>query len=290
MRKYYISALKIEMDLPEELIHPNLKPFEKEFEQADVVITLCSKKCDNCSFFNAEGSEKIVAEDDTVYYTPSFLNIKFANAVFLLGICISEENGHYIIKCCINSTSSISEYDREEFFDRIKGAVFCVLQKTGHYVLHSASVIINGKVYAFSAFSGTGKTTHIKKLQKAMMCPVFNGDLLAFAEEDGEVKAFALPWCGESKEFTYKNLPLGGIIFLNRGEINEIKSLSGFQAEILLMQRLYAINFTEEALKDLSCNLDKLSTKIKFATLRCLPNDEAGIVSGKYIVKEMAEK
>lgn len=286
MRKYIIADCKIAVDLPDELIHPNLRDFSGKFEKADVVITMCRNSCDSCSFFYGRDFSEFDADDDRVIISDNKILTEFKDGNFLNSVCLSESGGVYYIKCNFKHREKYKTEDTEELFDRMKGAIFCAMQKKHRFILHSASVIIKGKVYAFSALSGTGKTTHIKLLQKKFGCPVFNGDLMAFGINEGVITAYALPWCGESGEYTAADMPLGGIIFLNRGSENSACAVSGFSAEILLMQRLYAMNLTDESLSDITSGLDEMAAKINFANLKCLPNENAAVVSYRYITEK----
>ncbi len=92
-------------------------------------------------------------------------------------------------------------------------------------LLHSSCVCVDGMAYAFSADSGTGKSTHtglwLKKFgDRAYM---INDDKPAIRVIDGKVYACGTPWSGKYDYSTPAIVPLVGICFLERSENNWIK-------------------------------------------------------------------
>lgn len=96
------------------------------------------------------------------------------------------------------------------------------------FIFHSAVIELDGKAYAFAAKSGTGKSTHIRHWRSAFghrVSPV-NGDKPIFRYMDGVLHACGTPWAG--KEGWQRNVcvPLSGICFLERGEVDRIAPIS----------------------------------------------------------------
>ena len=64
-------------------------------------------------------------------------------------------------------------------------------------LMHGAVVASGGAAYMFTAESGTGKTTHIKKwLDNAENSYVINGDKPLIHISENQVTAYGSPWCG----------------------------------------------------------------------------------------------
>lgn len=92
-------------------------------------------------------------------------------------------------------------------------------------LLHSSCICVDGVAYAFSADSGTGKSTHTKLWldyfgDRAYM---INDDKPAIRIIDGKVYACGTPWSGKYDYSTPCIVELGGICFLERSENNWIK-------------------------------------------------------------------
>lgn len=92
------------------------------------------------------------------------------------------------------------------------------------FLLHAAVIEVDGKSYAFTARSGTGKSTHIRLWQKRFgkRCRIINGDKPIIKKIGNEFFACGTPWCGKEGLQTNAISPLAGLCFLERGEKNSI--------------------------------------------------------------------
>ena len=100
------------------------------------------------------------------------------------------------------------------------------------YLFHSALIEYEGRGYAFSAKSGTGKSTHIALWQKAFgdEVRIINGDKPILRYIDGEFVGYGTPWCGKEGFGANASVPLKAICFLERGEINSVERISAQDA------------------------------------------------------------
>ena len=99
------------------------------------------------------------------------------------------------------------------------------LIKFNGILLHSSCVVVDGVAYAFSADSGTGKSTHTQLWLKHFgdRAYILNDDKPAIREIDGKIYACGTPWSGKYDYSVPKVVPLAGICFLERSEDNWIK-------------------------------------------------------------------
>ena len=90
----------------------------------------------------------------------------------------------------------------------------------GRFLMHAAVLEYDGRAYAFTASSGTGKSTHLLLWHRTLGNAVqaVNGDKPLLYASDAEVMACGTPWSG--KEGWQRNVcvPLGGLCFISRGE------------------------------------------------------------------------
>ncbi len=95
------------------------------------------------------------------------------------------------------------------------------------FLMHGASVAVNNRAFLFSAKSGTGKTTHIRKwLENIDDSFVVNGDKTVILLKDNEVFACGTPWCGKERLGRNALIPLKSIIMMERSDRNHVEQVS----------------------------------------------------------------
>lgn len=157
----------------------------------------------------------------------------------------------------------------------IRDVFFTFGQSVGLLPVHSSSIIYNNHAYLFSASSGTGKTTHTNMWVERYGVEILDGDVSILSCEDGQCYAYGLPWCGTSKQYQNKRVPLGGIIFLAQAKENSVERLSTYNAILSITSRSFAPTWTKE-LTDKSLDLAQhIAENTPCYRLRCLPNQEA---------------
>ena len=150
----------------------------------------------------------------------------------------------------------------------------------GVFLMHASVLEVNGYAYAFSAPSGTGKSTHtVLWLKNIPGARVLNGDKpLLRVEEDGGVTAFGTPWNGKENWGENISAPLRAVCFLERAEENRIRRIAEDEAILRLAQQLYLRG-------DRSCvNLqlvlmDQFVRGVPFYLLGCNISNEAAMLS-----------
>ena len=137
------------------------------------------------------------------------------------------------------------------------------------FLMHGAVVAVDFKTsFMFTAKSGTGKTTHIRKwLENAPGAFVVNGDkpLIKIAGE--EAIAYGTPWCGKEHLNTNIGVPLRAIVLMERSEDNAIEEITFSQAFPTLLQQTYRPADADKMRKTLSL-LSALNGKMKFYRFR----------------------
>ncbi len=136
--------------------------------------------------------------------------------------------------------------------------------------------------YAFTADSGTGKTTHIRLWQKAFgdRIRIINGDKPILRRRDGRWYAYGTPWCGKEGWNINTSVPLDAICFLRRGERNTIRPypaaevVTALFSQIVLPDDPAALTATLEL-------LDGLVREVPFYELHCTISEEAAHVAKK---------
>ncbi len=142
-------------------------------------------------------------------------------------------------------------------------------------VLHSSSIVLNGSAIAFSAQSGTGKSTHTSIWQEVYPDTVIaNDDTPVIKFQDGVPYLFGSPFAGTSGVNQNVSAPLKAVVFLHRGTENKIEKLSGARAVSYFVNEIrkplvpdyldLCMDFTDKILK---------STPVYLLT--CTPDERA---------------
>ncbi|MBQ7315508.1 MAG: hypothetical protein IJW90_00205 [Clostridia bacterium] len=148
-------------------------------------------------------------------------------------------------------------------------------------MLMHAAVISDGKyAYAFTAPSGTGKSTHIRLWRQAFGEDIFviNGDKPILRLMDGVWWVYGTPWCGKEGWQTNIGMPLTAICLLSRGEENRITDLSPTDAVLGLMHQILLSNSPDMARAQMQL-LNSLVTKVPLYALSCTVSEEAAHVA-----------
>ncbi len=155
------------------------------------------------------------------------------------------------------------------------------------FVFHAAILKIDGRAYAFTAPSGTGKTTHILQYLERFgdRVTVLNGDKPILRRTDGEFYAYGTPWNGKERLGANTSAPLCGICFLERGEQNEIDELDGQSALPRMMRQIYLPQDARNRLRMLEL-LDALLARTPLYLMHCDPTPNAAEVSFRKMCRE----
>lgn len=148
------------------------------------------------------------------------------------------------------------------------------------YLFHSAVIEYKGEGYAFSAKSGTGKSTHIS-LWRRHFGPdvhIVNGDKPILRFIDGELYAYGTPWCGKEGWQNNSKVKLKALCFVERAKENSIKRIDASDA---IMRIFHQILMPEdlETVDSLAPLLDMTLRKIPCYLLCCNMEKEAAQVA-----------
>ena len=148
------------------------------------------------------------------------------------------------------------------------------------FQFHSSAVVVNNRVYLFSANSGTGKSTHTELWLKLFgdKAYILNDDKPALRLEDGMWYAYGTPWSGKNDISVNKRVPVAGIAMLERSENNEIYRFDGPEAIRQILAQCNRPKAPEYRIKLMEL-LDKLMTTVPIWKLKCNMDPSAAIMS-----------
>ncbi len=147
-------------------------------------------------------------------------------------------------------------------------------------ILHSSCIVVDDMAYAFSADSGTGKSTHTQLWLKHLgdRAYMLNDDKPAIRLIDGKVYACGTPWSGKYDYSTPRIVELAGICFLERSETNRIKKADTSKAVYSIFSQTIR-NLNAEKMDKLFDVLEEIFAKVPLYELGCDISEEAFLTS-----------
>lgn len=142
-------------------------------------------------------------------------------------------------------------------------------------VLHAASIEVGGKVIAFSAPSGTGKSTQARLWEKFRGVHQLNGDKVAVGLSNGIAHAFGFPFAGTSGICHDYDLPLRAIVFLRQSPENSITCLRGASALKEFMNNAFGHESIPSYLSQMIICASEILASTPVYLLSCTPDERA---------------
>lgn len=157
-------------------------------------------------------------------------------------------------------------------------------------LLHSSCIVVDDKAYAFSADSGTGKSTHTHLWLKhfGKRAYMLNDDKPAIRLIDGKVYACGTPWSGKYDYSTPKVVELAGICFLERSENNWIKKADTGKAVYNIFSQTIR-NLNQSGMDLLFDVLEQIFAKVPLYEFGCNISEDALMTSYNAMAKGIME-
>lgn len=146
-------------------------------------------------------------------------------------------------------------------------------------LLHASVVRCQGKAYAFTAPSGTGKSTQVANWLRAIDgCDLINDDNPIIRMIDGKPVLYGSPWSGKTPCYRNVEAPLGAVIKIERADSDYTTPLSPLQAFSTLITACSSMKWDEE-IHDKTCQtISAIVGSTKMMALHCTPHTSSAIV------------
>lgn len=108
------------------------------------------------------------------------------------------------------------------------------LAQCGGLILHSAVAVKDGLGWVFSGRSGAGKTTLSEQCHRAGW-RILNDDRVMVFKRSGQWVVAGTPWHGSGRFALAEEVPLGGVLFIEKSHRNELVRLSEKQVRYSLL-------------------------------------------------------
>ena len=150
----------------------------------------------------------------------------------------------------------------------------------GGIIMHAAVVEMDGKAYAFTAPSGTGKSTHTALWTKVYegKARIINGDKPLIRLIDGKLYIYGTPWCGKEGININTKALLTNICFINRAKENSVVKLDKNVALTRIFTQLLMPENEDQAEKFFNM-VETIFNKVEFYNLFCNMEDDAARVA-----------
>ena len=154
----------------------------------------------------------------------------------------------------------------------------------GGMMLHSSAVMVDGRVYLFSAPSGTGKSTHTALWLQYLgeRAQIINDDKPAIRVIGEKAYVYGTPLSGKTDQNRNVRGELAGIAVVKRAKENQIRRLNNKEAIFALLdqtprsriekrvERLFQVIETliqTIPIYELSCNMELEAAKLAYETM-----------------------
>lgn len=150
-----------------------------------------------------------------------------------------------------------------------------VVARNNGLLFHASLVEYEGRAVAFTASSGTGKSTQADLWHEHLGAEIMNGDRAFIRRFDDEWRAYGSPWAGSSPYIRNVKAPLAGIVVLRQAPENRIRRLNAAEVMAYLYNNVRYPFWDEEATAASLETLDALIREIPIFLLECRPDEEA---------------
>ncbi len=161
------------------------------------------------------------------------------------------------------------------------------ISKFNSAFMHAAAISIDGQGVAFTAPSGTGKSTHIVQWRKLFGDRVLaiNGDKPLLTARDSKVYISGTPWCGKERWSLNISVPLKAICFLERGKENVIEPLDKKYVLSKIINALSMPKIGSDDMENMFEFLNSLINNVEFYLLKCNISTDAAEIAYDGIFK-----
>ena len=292
--KYKVAGHTFVISLPEgydrdKYLSP-YEPFACDGSDEQPLITLRIALTDNLKE-KAEGNVKEIFNDEAPYF---WLYEDKANpSEWFFGFSYSKEHPDCILKTSPDYSEGVvyvpaRHADRLIEFSLSNAMMLLYTFRTSAHetlLVHASVIEYEGRGYMFLGRSGTGKSTHTALWLKYFgdRARIINGDKPIFRFDGEKMIACGTPWCGKEGFNINADSPVRAVCFLERGETNEICSISPADAlmrvfsQILMPKKEQGIDLLfpllEKMLKTtpcylLKCNISEEAVRVAYEAMK----------------------
>ncbi len=205
--------------------------------------------------------------------------------VFGGNCCLLQTDPEFrVCRCALNGTESMRTFG-------INNALMLAFAFAGcrhdTLLVHASLVRLNGWGYAFTAKSGTGKSTHTSMwLRHIPGCDLMNDDNPVIRIVDGLPYIYGSPWSGKTPCYRNVKARLGAMVGLKRDTVNHVEAAPTIAAFSTLITACSTMKWDSGVVDNICGIITKIIATTPNYTLYCRPDKESAIICQKTIARD----
>ena len=249
-------------------LSPRCTYFEQALERPDVTVHLGQRDVDLSGFTPVH-----IGGNFDVYQTEEgFLTVRYANER-------KDFRSWYMRKLGPDSYEVLFSEQMPKPFADINPLFYFDLEEflVEHdgIILHSAVIDMDGQAVAFTAPSGTGKSTQADLWKKYKGAEILNGDRGLIRRQQNGYRVYGSPYAGSSLIYVNKSAALRAIVVLRQAPFNRVRRLKGKEAYLHLLSQTSISVWNRDVIDRQSLWLLDLIKTMPIYLLECRPDQEA---------------
>lgn len=198
--------------------------------------------------------------------------------------CLLQTNKDFSdCRCALNGSYNMRSFG-------LNNALMLIFAFAGSFqqtlLIHASLVRHKSYGYAFTAKSGTGKSTHVSLwLRHIPDCDLMNDDNPIIRIIDGKPYIFGSPWSGKTPCYRNVKAKLGAISRIDRSEQNSVDKLKTIEAFASLLPSCSSMKWDKDIFNNVCDTVTKIIETTDTYVVHCLPNKEAAIVCHQVITR-----
>lgn len=154
-------------------------------------------------------------------------------------------------------------------------------------LIHASLVRKEGRGYAFTAKSGTGKSTQVSNWMRYIPgCDLMNDDNPIVRVIDGKAFIYGSPWSGKTPCYRKVKAEFGGVAQIKRAPENKIQRLNTIDSFVTLLPACSTMKWDERVFLCNSQTVSKILETVPVYNLFCLPDRESAVVASEGMTKK----
>ncbi len=289
VKKYLIAGFVLEVDFAgDEYFEQRLTDYETSPEQTPDIRVKADYssghipvrqtnlvKLSDIAYYYKEG------ENDVIFYHDPKLSKTIAKISF-------SKNYNDISVTVYALKHNHGVEDNMLFYNLMGNIMTYTLQMHSGFVFHSSTICCDGFGVAFSALSGTGKSTHTSLWLKEFPGSfILNDDTPIIAlGKDGTFYICGTPWAGTTGINRNYTVPLKAIVFLERAADNSIERINTAQAIKPFFEGIRT-PLTDDMFSNCLNTLNLLFNRVPLCRLKCNMDPSAAHVAKDFIFNSL---